>query len=673
MQTTPLVDLFSLGALLPPELFFGTVPTSGGSFETLFQSALTSAGAAPNGEPQTDLSAILAQLTSPPAGGAHPLDVDAEGNLVLAEGVLTGLPLPALNVVHAHAQAVTAAAAENHAAASFSAWPDVTAFIRLVGEHVASVVSTTEPAASGGDTGVPPVLHFAAAPVEGMPTGEPNTSPELTGGPAPAAQPSPGAEALITALSDGALATGVTAPPAAAPPEHAPADALVAARPSLQSEHSVPPTLAFGARAVEVVSTVHPASADAPPDTPPVQPSSTLPVAVPVGTTAHALHAPAAEVPVVLPEHAAATSAEDAMPVPYVPRPETPVTPVAVPATATPPDSPGKSAHVPSQPAPAHVAEAVPSRVPLTSGTEMAQATAAGERATPLGTLLPLPRSVHAESTPVDTPETPVSGESPASSGPRVLPTVARAPFTLVPRAATQANAHAAVSSSNPAAIPVESQSDPALEATLPSVPEAFVSQRFTALHMAAPLNTMDRPAAHTASPHPEASIPQTDGFGALHDTAETTETARLPRGVPVRTPLAQLSQQVIRSAHFLAREHGGTVQLRLEPESLGRLTVKVMQDHDVVRIELTAQSQQVREVLQGQLSHLKQQLVDQGLALGELSVSVEAETQNQQAQHDTASPAARTRSARAANVLAVVAPALPAAAVAVGQLDLIA
>lgn len=105
--------------------------------------------------------------------------------------------------------------------------------------------------------------------------------------------------------------------------------------------------------------------------------------------------------------------------------------------------------------------------------------------------------------------------------------------------------------------------------------------------------------------------------FVSLHDAGG--------RPLPVPTTVPELPEQVVRTATFLAREHGGIMQLHLKPEALGDVTVRVIQEHELIKIDLTAQSHQVRDVLQGQLPHLKQQLADQGLALGGLSVSVEA------------------------------------------------
>ena len=97
------------------------------------------------------------------------------------------------------------------------------------------------------------------------------------------------------------------------------------------------------------------------------------------------------------------------------------------------------------------------------------------------------------------------------------------------------------------------------------------------------------------------------------------------PNGSPTQsTTLDRLPDQLVRTARFLARGHGGIVQLRLEPQALGRLTVHVMQDHDVLVIKLAVQSNQVREVLQDQLPQLRQQLANQGLTLSDLTVSTE-------------------------------------------------
>lgn len=141
--------------------------------------------------------------------------------------------------------------------------------------------------------------------------------------------------------------------------------------------------------------------------------------------------------------------------------------------------------------------------------------------------------------------------------------------------------------------------------------------------------------AAHKSDPgstgaRPPAGSEAVPEIRLANDTWDTRDAAPASRNLPTRTPLTHLQDHIVRAARLSAREHGGVVHLQLEPQALGRLTVHVIQDHDVIQIELTAQSQQVREVLQGQMSHLKQQLANQGLALQDVTVSLEMGTHGQ-------------------------------------------
>jgi len=62
---------------------------------------------------------------------------------------------------------------------------------------------------------------------------------------------------------------------------------------------------------------------------------------------------------------------------------------------------------------------------------------------------------------------------------------------------------------------------------------------------------------------------------------------------------------------------------ITLKPETLGKLTLKVVTENGIVIAKFAAESQQVKEIIEANMQQLKDSLQNQGLSIQGFSVSV--------------------------------------------------
>lgn len=96
--------------------------------------------------------------------------------------------------------------------------------------------------------------------------------------------------------------------------------------------------------------------------------------------------------------------------------------------------------------------------------------------------------------------------------------------------------------------------------------------------------------------------------------------------------------QQIIsRAAYTFQNGTEGEVRIFLRPENLGDLHLKVKIEQDVVTAKFTAQSQEVKAIIENNLGQLKQALDEMGIKVGKFQVNVDngSGQQPQQAQQD--------------------------------------
>lgn len=75
-----------------------------------------------------------------------------------------------------------------------------------------------------------------------------------------------------------------------------------------------------------------------------------------------------------------------------------------------------------------------------------------------------------------------------------------------------------------------------------------------------------------------------------------------------------------------LAPKGGGEIRIRLKPENLGELHLRVVTRGDQVGLQIHASDEKARKILEDSMSHLKESLATQNLTLGKVELSVAQE-----------------------------------------------
>lgn len=98
-------------------------------------------------------------------------------------------------------------------------------------------------------------------------------------------------------------------------------------------------------------------------------------------------------------------------------------------------------------------------------------------------------------------------------------------------------------------------------------------------------------------------------------------ETAKLAK--EVKTVKNEIMTQVIEKAKVVLTGDKSEMVMDLKPDSLGKLSLKVVTERGIVMAKFVAESQQVKEVLESNMQLLKDSLEKQGLSIQGFSVSV--------------------------------------------------
>lgn len=113
----------------------------------------------------------------------------------------------------------------------------------------------------------------------------------------------------------------------------------------------------------------------------------------------------------------------------------------------------------------------------------------------------------------------------------------------------------------------------------------------------------------------------QGDARGASAAASQTLGTGANPP--PPAQILTQLLEQIAGRATSLVRDGQHTLQVQLRPEELGRLSLKIVTDHDKVTASFLVESTAVKELLESNVAQLRASLHDQGLRFDGLQVNV--------------------------------------------------
>lgn len=92
-----------------------------------------------------------------------------------------------------------------------------------------------------------------------------------------------------------------------------------------------------------------------------------------------------------------------------------------------------------------------------------------------------------------------------------------------------------------------------------------------------------------------------------------------------------RVSDQIVRGARLISRGATSTVTLRLQPEELGEVTIRLVSSDGTLSGDITVQNRAVREVVHQHLGTLREALTAQNLQVDQLQVSVDSQGQAQQ------------------------------------------
>lgn len=85
----------------------------------------------------------------------------------------------------------------------------------------------------------------------------------------------------------------------------------------------------------------------------------------------------------------------------------------------------------------------------------------------------------------------------------------------------------------------------------------------------------------------------------------------------------SDIINQVVKKADIFIGDSHQEMIMKLEPESLGKLNLKVVVENGIITAKFVAESQQVKEVLESSFNQLKDALQEKGIAVQGFSVSV--------------------------------------------------
>lgn len=87
---------------------------------------------------------------------------------------------------------------------------------------------------------------------------------------------------------------------------------------------------------------------------------------------------------------------------------------------------------------------------------------------------------------------------------------------------------------------------------------------------------------------------------------------------------------EIIRQAQFMVRNGGGEVRIKLNPENLGEISMKMSVEGDKVQLTLDTSTQEAKKLIEGSLSELRATLSANKLSLENVKVDVAGKSDNQ-------------------------------------------
>lgn len=157
------------------------------------------------------------------------------------------------------------------------------------------------------------------------------------------------------------------------------------------------------------------------------------------------------------------------------------------------------------------------------------------------------------------------------------------------------------------------------------------------------------KPATETAAPavNDDGGGLTAMAAGQVQKAGEAVQADRLYGRTPVQAK--EIINQVIEKARVILTGDKSEMIMDLKPDSLGKLSLKVVTEHGIVMAKFIAENQQVKQVLESNMQLLKDSLEKQGMNVQGFSVSVRQDgRQGYESRNGTGAPdrASRRRTA---------------------------
>ncbi|NLK86683.1 MAG: flagellar hook-length control protein FliK [Clostridiaceae bacterium] len=110
-----------------------------------------------------------------------------------------------------------------------------------------------------------------------------------------------------------------------------------------------------------------------------------------------------------------------------------------------------------------------------------------------------------------------------------------------------------------------------------------------------------------------------------MNTASDSTRTAEVGHIAPERpaVPAREIIGQIVEKAGALITQDKAEMVMELKPDSLGRISLKVVTENGIVMARFVAENRQVQQVLETNMQMLKDSLERQGINVQSLSVSV--------------------------------------------------
>jgi len=109
----------------------------------------------------------------------------------------------------------------------------------------------------------------------------------------------------------------------------------------------------------------------------------------------------------------------------------------------------------------------------------------------------------------------------------------------------------------------------------------------------------------------------------SANDAAGTTSAVSFDKAEAQPIPTREIISQIVEKASVILADDKTEMIMELKPESLGRISLKVVTENGIVMAKFVAENRQVQQVLETNMQMLKDSLERQGINVQSLSVSV--------------------------------------------------